>query len=62
LDDKLKDKIEHEVLRLNKLFDSGKPLEKKSPMIYNGIKKYLKIPSKQMKKEQYYLEKKIRKS
>jgi len=26
LDNKLKEKIEHEVLRLNKLFDSGKPL------------------------------------
>jgi hypothetical protein len=26
LDDKLKDKINHEVLRLNKLFDNGKPL------------------------------------
>jgi len=26
LDDKLKEKIEHEILRINKLFDSGKPL------------------------------------
>ena len=26
MDNKLKEKIEHEVLRLNKLFDSGKPL------------------------------------
>ena len=26
MDDKLKEKIEHEILRMNKLFDSGKPL------------------------------------
>ena len=26
MDDKLKEKIEHEILRINKLFDSGKPL------------------------------------
>jgi hypothetical protein len=26
LDDKLREKIEHEILRINKLFDSGKPL------------------------------------
>ena len=26
MDNKLKEKIEHEVLRLNKLFNSGKPL------------------------------------
>ena len=26
LDDKLQEKVEHEILRINKLFDSGKPL------------------------------------
>ena len=26
MDDKLKEKIEHEILRINKLFDNGKPL------------------------------------
>jgi len=26
LDNKLREKIEHEIIRLNKLFDSGKPL------------------------------------
>ena len=26
MDDKIKEKIEHEIFRINKLFDNGKPL------------------------------------